>query len=82
MVALTAEKQDHNLLSRMAAGDGHGENSAYFDGWKAYEENPFHPIDRPDGVIQMGLAENQVISKLKKNPNFFLSLFFYKPKKT
>ncbi|RID45771.1 hypothetical protein BRARA_I02473 [Brassica rapa] len=66
MVALTAEKQDHNLLSRMAAGDGHGENSAYFDGWKAYEENPFHPIDRPDGVIQMGLAENQLCGDLMR----------------
>ncbi|CAH8305855.1 unnamed protein product [Eruca vesicaria subsp. sativa] len=66
MVALTAEKQDQNLLSRMAAGDGHGENSAYFDGWKAYEENPFHPVDRPDGVIQMGLAENQLCGDLMR----------------
>nr|CAA51227.1 1-aminocyclopropane-1-carboxylate synthase [Brassica juncea] len=66
MVALTAEKQDQNLLSRMAAGDGHGENSAYFDGWKAYEENPFHPINRPDGVIQMGLAENQLCGDLMR----------------
>ncbi|KAF2575048.1 hypothetical protein F2Q70_00003405 [Brassica cretica] len=66
MVALTAEKQDQNLLSRMAAGDGHGEKSAYFDGWKAYEENPFHPIDRPDGVIQMGLAENQLCGDLMR----------------
>ncbi|KAL0730753.1 hypothetical protein Bca4012_026847 [Brassica carinata] len=66
MVALTGEKQDRNLLSRIATGDGHGENSAYFDGWKAYEENPFHPIDRPDGVIQMGLAENQLCGDLMR----------------
>lgn len=77
MVALTAEKQDRNLLSRIATGNGHSENSAYFDGWKAYEENPFHPIDRPDGVIQMGLAENQVTSQTSKNSNF---QSFYNPK--
>ncbi|KAE8706353.1 1-aminocyclopropane-1-carboxylate synthase [Hibiscus syriacus] len=47
-------------MSKIATGNGHGENSPYFEGWKAYETNPFHPIDRPDGVIQMGLAENQL----------------------
>ncbi|KAL4339134.1 hypothetical protein GQ457_08G035240 [Hibiscus cannabinus] len=47
-------------MSKIATGNGHGENSPYFDGWKAYETDPFHPIDRPDGVIQMGLAENQL----------------------
>jgi hypothetical protein len=36
------------------------QNSPYFDGWKAFESNPFHPTDNPEGVIQMGLAENQV----------------------
>ncbi|VVA99677.1 unnamed protein product [Arabis nemorensis] len=66
MVAFAAEKQDRNLLSKIASGDGHGENSSYFDGWKAYEENPFHPIDRPDGVIQMGLAENQLCGDLMR----------------
>jgi DNA-binding transcriptional MocR family regulator len=48
------------LLSRIAAGDGHGENSSYFDGWKAYDINPFDLHRNPDGVIQMGLAENQL----------------------
>ncbi|OAY62239.1 1-aminocyclopropane-1-carboxylate synthase 1 [Manihot esculenta] len=48
------------LLSKIATNEGHGENSPYFDGWKAYDRNPFHPIDNPDGVIQMGLAENQL----------------------
>ncbi|AEE82992.1 1-aminocyclopropane-1-carboxylate synthase 6 [Arabidopsis thaliana] len=67
MVAFATEKkQDLNLLSKIASGDGHGENSSYFDGWKAYEENPFHPIDRPDGVIQMGLAENQLCGDLMR----------------
>lgn len=48
------------LLSKMAMSEGHGENSAYFDGWKAYEKDPFHPTKNPHGVLQMGLAENQV----------------------
>lgn len=50
------------LLSRIATNDGHGENSSYFDGWKAYDSDPYHPVDNPNGVIQMGLAENQVIT--------------------
>ncbi|TMW88595.1 hypothetical protein EJD97_018342 [Solanum chilense] len=48
------------LISKIATNDGHGENSAYFDGWKAYENDPFHPTQNPNGVIQMGLAENQL----------------------
>ncbi|XP_060180102.1 1-aminocyclopropane-1-carboxylate synthase-like [Lycium barbarum] len=48
------------LLSKIATNDGHGENSAYFDGWKAYENDPFHLTQNPKGVIQMGLAENQL----------------------
>ncbi|XP_021757556.1 1-aminocyclopropane-1-carboxylate synthase-like [Chenopodium quinoa] len=54
------------LLSRIAAGNGHGEESAYFDGWKAYENDPFHPANNPTGVIQMGLAENQLSFDLVK----------------
>ncbi|KAK7406091.1 hypothetical protein VNO78_07708 [Psophocarpus tetragonolobus] len=54
----------HQLLSKIATGDGHGENSPYFDGWKAYENDPFHPTKNPNGVIQMGLAENQLASDL------------------
>ncbi|KAL3833445.1 hypothetical protein ACJIZ3_008181 [Penstemon smallii] len=48
------------LLSKIAINDGHGENSAFFDGWKAYDSDPYHPTQNPDGVIQMGLAENQL----------------------
>ncbi|KAI4315460.1 hypothetical protein L6164_028268 [Bauhinia variegata] len=48
------------LLSKIATGDGHGENSPYFDGWKAYENDPFHLTKNVHGVIQMGLAENQL----------------------
>ncbi|KAI3444492.1 hypothetical protein Pfo_001157 [Paulownia fortunei] len=61
------------LLSKMAYSDQHGENSPYFDGWKAYDNDPFHPTKNPHGVIQMGLAENQLSPDLieewiKKNP--------------
>lgn len=61
------------LLSKIATNGGHGENSSYFDGWKAYETDPFHPTRNPDGVIQMGLAENLLCHDLiqdwiKKNP--------------
>ncbi|XP_065024099.1 1-aminocyclopropane-1-carboxylate synthase-like [Musa acuminata AAA Group] len=67
------EHSNYNVLSRIATSDGHGENSSYFDGWKAYDNDPFHPIDNPQGVIQMGLAENQLCLDLmqqwiKQNP--------------
>nr|AFT92042.2 1-aminocyclopropane-1-carboxylate synthase [Paeonia lactiflora] len=50
--------QQKQLLSKMATGNGHGEDSPYFDGWKAYDSNPFHLNNNPNGVIQMGLVEN------------------------
>lgn len=57
------------VLSKLATNDKHGENSPYFDGLKSHDSNPFHPIHNPHGVIQMGLAENQVI-------DFLYILFF------
>ncbi|XWS76966.1 hypothetical protein CRYUN_Cryun01aG0223600 [Craigia yunnanensis] len=59
-------RKNRKLLSRIATNDRHGENSPYFDGWKAYDSNPFHPTQNPDGVIQMGLAENQLCFDLIK----------------
>lgn len=47
-------------LSRVAVSETHGEDSPYFAGWKAYDENPYDESKNPSGVIQMGLAENQV----------------------
>uniref|UniRef100_A0A0D3G476 Aminotransferase class I/classII large domain-containing protein n=1 Tax=Oryza barthii TaxID=65489 RepID=A0A0D3G476_9ORYZ len=47
-------------LSTMAMSAAHGEDSPYFAGWRAYDEDPYDPITNPQGVIQMGLAENQV----------------------
>jgi len=69
----------NNLLSKLAKGNGHGEDSPYFDGWKAYDTDPFHPIMNPRGVIQMGLAENQV-PPISNDPFWALNLwvqFFY-----
>ncbi|KAI6707706.1 hypothetical protein NL676_010668 [Syzygium grande] len=68
-----ASEIKHESLSKIARNDGHGEHSPYFDGWKAYDQNPFHPTQNPDGVIQMGLAENQLCFDLieewiKNNP--------------
>ncbi|KAI4338690.1 hypothetical protein MLD38_023716 [Melastoma candidum] len=51
-------------LSRMAMGDWHNEDSPYFDGWKVYWSDPFHPAQNPHRVIQMGLAENQLCADL------------------
>ncbi|XP_010556574.1 PREDICTED: 1-aminocyclopropane-1-carboxylate synthase 2 [Tarenaya hassleriana] len=51
----------------MATNDNHGENSEYFDGWKAYDKDPFHPNRNPNGIIQMGLAENQLCFDLIKD---------------
>ncbi|KAE9605376.1 hypothetical protein Lal_00025319 [Lupinus albus] len=67
------ESKTNQLLSKIATNDKHGENSPYFDGWKAYDKNPFHPSKNPQGVIQMGLAENQLCFDLteewiKNNP--------------
>ncbi|KAJ4839146.1 acetyl-CoA synthetase [Turnera subulata] len=67
-----------HILSRIASGNGHGEDSPYFDGWKAYERDPHHPTKNPNGVIQMGLAENQlsfdlVEEWLKNNPKASIS---------
>nr|ABO68836.2 1-aminocyclopropane-1-carboxylate synthase [Dendrobium hybrid cultivar] len=47
-------------LSKIAVSKAHGEDSPYFAGWKAYEENPYDAVDNPNGAIQMGLAENQL----------------------
>lgn len=48
------------LLSRKAACNAHGQDSSYFLGWQEYQNNPYDPISNPKGMIQMGLAENQV----------------------
>ncbi|XVF31769.1 hypothetical protein REPUB_Repub17cG0020800 [Reevesia pubescens] len=57
-------------MSKIATGNGHGENSPYFDGCKAYETNLFHLTDRLDGVIQMGLAKNQHVDEIVNDPEY------------
>lgn len=47
-------------LSSLATSNAHVEDSPYFDGWKEYARNPYHPINNPSGIIQMDLAENQL----------------------
>ncbi|KAI4347018.1 hypothetical protein L6164_007869 [Bauhinia variegata] len=47
-------------LSIIAVSETHGEDSPYFAGWKAYDKDPYDEFANPSGVIQMGLAENQV----------------------
>ncbi|KDP32123.1 hypothetical protein JCGZ_12584 [Jatropha curcas] len=49
-----------SLLSRKAMCNTHGQDSSYFLGWQEYEKNPYDEIKNPTGIIQMGLAENQL----------------------
>ncbi|XP_047312536.1 1-aminocyclopropane-1-carboxylate synthase 3-like [Impatiens glandulifera] len=63
-----------NLLSRKAMCNSHGQDSSYFLGWQEYEKNPYHHLHNPSGIIQMGLAENQlsfdlIEEWLAKNPD-------------
>ncbi|KAG0502397.1 hypothetical protein HPP92_002469 [Vanilla planifolia] len=51
----------------MATSPGHGEDSPYFAGLRAYDKDPYDPVHNPNGVIQMGLAENQVSIDLLEN---------------
>ncbi|XP_047318933.1 1-aminocyclopropane-1-carboxylate synthase 3-like [Impatiens glandulifera] len=62
------------LLSRKAMCNTHGQDSSYFLGWQEYEKNPYDEIRNPTGIIQMGLAENQLSldlleSWLAENPD-------------
>ncbi|XP_047156963.1 1-aminocyclopropane-1-carboxylate synthase 3-like [Vigna umbellata] len=62
------------LLSTIATCNSHGQDSSYFLGWQEYEKNPYDELHNPKGIIQMGLAENQLSfdlleSWLAKNPD-------------
>ena len=54
------QKTKMRLLSTKATCNSHGQDSSYFLGWQEYEKNPFDEVLNPKGIIQMGLAENQV----------------------
>ncbi|KAL3813711.1 hypothetical protein ACJIZ3_014979 [Penstemon smallii] len=47
-------------LSMKATCNSHGQDSSYFLGWQEYEKNPYDDVKNPTGIIQMGLAENQL----------------------
>ncbi|TQD80116.1 hypothetical protein C1H46_034323 [Malus baccata] len=62
------------MLSKKASCDSHGQDSSYFLGWQEYEKNPYDQVQNPNGIIQMGLAENQlsfdlIESWLASNPD-------------
>lgn len=63
MAVLDIEQPNSVPLSTVAISNTHGEDSPFFAGWKAYDENPYDELSNPSGVIQMGLAENQVNSR-------------------
>ncbi|KAI6707712.1 hypothetical protein NL676_010674 [Syzygium grande] len=72
-----ASEKKHESHLKISRNDGHGEHSPYFDGWKAYGKNPFPATQNPYGVIQMGLAENQLCFNqieewMKDNPTAFI----------
>ncbi|CAI9763081.1 unnamed protein product [Fraxinus pennsylvanica] len=48
------------MLSKKAMCKSHGQDSCYFLGWQEYEKNPYDEDQNPSGIIQMGLAENQL----------------------
>ncbi|XP_042492772.1 1-aminocyclopropane-1-carboxylate synthase 3-like [Macadamia integrifolia] len=61
-------------LSKKVTCNSHGQDSSYFLGWQEYEKNPYDEVRNPDGILQMGLAENQLSfhlleSWLSKNPD-------------
>lgn len=57
-------------------------DSAYYTGLKKGLEDPYHPTSNPDGIIQLGLAENQVVylvfyHLISWECRFFLIFFFF-----
>ncbi|CAD5325321.1 unnamed protein product [Arabidopsis thaliana] len=50
-------------LSRKVTSNAHGQDSSYFLGWEEYEKNPYDEIKNLNGIIQMGLAENQALAE-------------------
>ncbi|KAH7302276.1 hypothetical protein KP509_23G063700 [Ceratopteris richardii] len=43
----------HRAITLSDTGD-----SAYYIGWREYYKDPYHATDNPNGIIQLGLAEN------------------------
>ncbi|XP_049403451.1 1-aminocyclopropane-1-carboxylate synthase 4-like [Solanum stenotomum] len=69
------------VLSKLATNKQYAENLPYVEGMKAYDNNPFHPVKNPNGVILMNLADNQLsVDRIKeywtkKNPQISVEFF-------
>ncbi|CAN6839398.1 unnamed protein product [Brassica oleracea] len=68
---ITQRRRPQNAIANIQ--ESHGQDSSYFLGWEEYEKNPYDEIKNPNGMIQMGLVENQLCfdlieSWLAKNP--------------
>ncbi|KAF5800322.1 putative 1-aminocyclopropane-1-carboxylate synthase [Helianthus annuus] len=63
------------MLSKKASLVCHGEDSSYFVGLQQYEKNPYDSVHNPSGIIQMGLAENQVLFITSKG--FHVRFYIY-----
>lgn len=48
------------FVSARAIAVSESGDSPYYIGWREYGRNPFHAEENPDGIIQLGLAENQL----------------------
>ncbi|CAN0864968.1 1-aminocyclopropane-1-carboxylate synthase 8 [Linum grandiflorum] len=57
---ITTKSSSPTMLSKKATCNAHGQDSSYFLGWEEYEKNPYDQTANPTGIIQMGLAENQL----------------------
>ena len=66
-----------NKFSRKATCNSHGQDSSYFLGWQEYEKNPYDEFRNPSGIIQMGLAENQVWKIKNKYYSVYRMTFHY-----
>jgi hypothetical protein len=66
------------MLSAKASHDSHGQDSSYFLGWQEYEKNPYHDVHNPSGIIQMGLAENQVKRTGSREIKYYVYMYLKK----
>lgn len=58
-------------ISSRAMAVAKAADSAYYSGMRRYAEDPYDPVSNPDGVIELGLAENQVVEFLTSKMFFF-----------
>lgn len=59
---LLSPRTHPSVSSRAAAVARPDEDSLYYVGYKRCLEDAYHRVDNPEGVIQLGLAENLVIA--------------------